>query len=73
MPQPRLRAPQCANVNFSEETDSDREFNAKALPNPDNEPQQFFLDLVQEVNLETGKKFLCCKCRSSFTRRGDVK
>ena len=73
MPQPQLRAPQCANVNFSKETDSDREFNAKALPNLDNEPQQFFLDLVREVNLDTGKKFLCRKCRNSFTRRGDVK
>ena len=71
--QPRLRAVQCANVNFSEETDSDREFNAKPLPNLDNEPQQFFVDLVREVNLETGKKFLCHKCRNSFTRRGDVK
>ena len=73
MPQPWLRAPQCANVNFSEETDSDREFNTKALPNLDNEPQQFFLDLVREVNLDTGKKFLCRKCRNSFSRRGDVK
>ena len=56
MPQLPLRAPQCANVNFLEETDSDREYNVKALPNPDNEPQQFFLDLVPEVNLDTGKK-----------------
>ena len=66
-PQPHLRAAQCTNVNFSEEADSDREFNAKALPNPDNEPQQFFLDLAREVNLETGKKFLCCKCKNLFT------
>ena len=72
-PQGRLREPTSANVNFAEETDSDKEFNAKALPNPDNEPQQFFLDLVREVNLDTGKKFLCRMCRNSFTRRNDVK
>ena len=73
MPQSHLREPLCTNVNFANETDSDKEFNAKSLPNPDNEPQQFFLDLVREVNLETGKKFLCRKCRNSFTRRNDVK
>ena len=68
MPQPRLRAAQNPSINFMEETDSDQEFNSKALPNPDNEPQQFFVDLVREVNLETGKKYLCQKCRNSFTR-----
>ena len=60
------------------EEDSDPEFNTERLPTPGLESDNFFYRLGKEVQIsfDKGKEkfmFLCRKCRTSCTRRADVR
>ena len=64
----------CHDYNADTENDSDAEFLAKPLPIPGEEMHGFYEALVKTVVAADGKvTFICRKCRTTCTRRADVK